>query len=195
MNLDNKVKTFEGKKILVVDIETSGLLNMIKSKDDLHIMSVGWKTSRGEWKVKSTDKERDIKKIFEDEDNIIVGHNFIGYDIRALEIMFPNIEYKAQIIDTLPLSQYLFNDRPKHGLESWGVDVGFEKVEIASEEWENLSKEKAIEYLSTVSKERGQVEISQFDAMPDYDSQYHVFRDEENSDETYKYTIEKKIVW
>ena len=145
MNLDNKVTTFEGKKILIVDIETSGLLNVIKSKDDLHIMSVGWKTPRGEWKVKSTDDEKDIKKIFEDENNIIVGHNFIGYDIRALEKMFPDIEYKAQIIDTLPLSQYLFNDRPKHGLESWGVDVGFEKVEISSEEWVNLSKEKAIE--------------------------------------------------
>ena len=145
MNLDNKVTTFEDKKILIVDIETSGLLNVIKSKDDLHIMSVGWKTPRGEWKVKSTDDEKDIKKIFEDENNIIVGHNFIGYDIRALEKMFPDIEYKAQIIDTLPLSQYLFNDRPKHGLESWGVDVGFEKVEISSEEWVNLSKEKAIE--------------------------------------------------
>ena len=57
------------------------------------------------------------------------------------------------------------------------------------------SEEKAIEYLSTVSKKRGQVEISQFDAMLEYDYQYHVFRDEENSDETYKYTIEKKIVW
>ena len=145
MNLDNKVTTFEDKKILIVDIETSGLLNVVKSKDDLHIMSVGWKTPRGEWKVKSTDDEKDIKKIFEDENNIIVGHNFIGYDIRALEKMFPDIEYKAQIIDTLPLSQYLFNDRPKHGLESWGVDVGFEKVEISSEEWVNLSKEKAIE--------------------------------------------------
>lgn len=57
------------------------------------------------------------------------------------------------------------------------------------------SKEKAIEYLSTVSKKREQVEISQFDAMPEYDSQYHLFRDEENSDETYKYTIEKEKVW
>ena len=57
------------------------------------------------------------------------------------------------------------------------------------------SKEKAIEYLSTVSKRRGQVEISQFDAMPEYDFQYHLFRDEENSDEIYKYTIEKEKVW
>ena len=57
------------------------------------------------------------------------------------------------------------------------------------------SREKAIEYLSTVSKKRGQVEISQFDAMPEYDYQYHLFRDEENSDETYIYTIEKEKVW
>ena len=57
------------------------------------------------------------------------------------------------------------------------------------------SEEKAIEYLSTVPKKRGQVEISQFDAMPEYDYQYHLFRDEENSDEIYKYTIEKEKVW
>ena len=57
------------------------------------------------------------------------------------------------------------------------------------------SKEKAIEYLSTVSKEQEQVEISQFDAMPEYDFQYHLFRDKENSGETYKYTIEKTKVW
>lgn len=57
------------------------------------------------------------------------------------------------------------------------------------------SKEKAIEYLSMVSKEQEQVEISQFDAMPEYDFQYHLFRDKENSGETYKYTIEKTKVW
>ena len=57
------------------------------------------------------------------------------------------------------------------------------------------SEEKAIEYLFTVSKKQGQVEISQFNAMPEYDFQYHLFRDEENSDETYKYTIEKEKVW
>ena len=53
----------------------------------------------------------------------------------------------------------------------------------------------AIEYLFTVSKKQGQVEISQFNAMPEYDFQYHIFRDKENSGETYKYTIEKEKVW
>jgi len=130
-----KVSSLKDKKLLVIDIETTGLLPVIKSKDDLHIMSVGWKTSSGEWKVKSTDKEEDIKKIFENENNVIIGHNFLGYDIRALKIMFPNIDFKAPIIDTLPLSQYLFNDRPKHGLESWGYDLGVLKVEFNSVDW------------------------------------------------------------
>lgn len=143
--MSGKVKTLQGKKLLVVDLETTGLLPQIKSDKDLHIMSVGWKDSKGEWKVKSTDKGSDIKKIFEDENNIIIGHNFIGYDIRALKIMFPNIDYKAQIIDTLPLSQYLYNDRQKHGLESWGYDLGVLKVQIKSDEWVELTKEKAIE--------------------------------------------------
>lgn len=143
MNLDS-LRSLRGK-ILVIDIETTGLLDIVKDKSDLHILSVGWKGKDGKWKIASTDKEEDIKKIFEDENNIIVGHNFIGYDIRVLRKIFPEIDFKAPIIDTLPLSQYLYNDRVKHGLESWGEDIGFEKVEVGSDEWENLSKEKAIE--------------------------------------------------
>lgn len=143
MNLDS-LRSLRGK-VLVIDIETTGLLDIVKDKSDLHILSVGWKGKEGKWKIASTDKEEDIKKIFEDENNIIVGHNFIGYDIRVLRKIFPEIDFKAPIIDTLPLSQYLYNDRVKHGLESWGEDIGFEKVEVGSDEWENLSKEKAIE--------------------------------------------------
>ncbi len=127
----------------VVDIETRGLLDKLKSKDDLHVMSVGWK-SNNKWNIKSTNKEEDIAKIFENPSNTVVGHFFLGYDLPALRIMFPNINFKAKIIDSLALSHYLANDRLKHGLEDYGIEFGYEKVKISEEEWENLTYDKAV---------------------------------------------------
>lgn len=129
---------------LVIDIETRGLLDKLKSKDDFHVMSVGWK-SEGKWNIKSTNREEDIAKIFENPDNTVVGHFFLAYDLPALKIMFPNINFKAKIIDSLALSHYLANDRLKHGLEDYGIEFGYEKVKISEEEWENLTYEKAEE--------------------------------------------------
>ena len=47
--------------VLVIDIETKGLLDKLKSKGDLHVMSVGWK-SNGKWNIKSTNKEEDYEE-------------------------------------------------------------------------------------------------------------------------------------
>ena len=135
---------FDLDNALIVDIETRGLLDRLKSKDDLHVMSVAWK-SDGVWRIKSTNKEEDIAKVFENPNNTIVGHFFLGYDLPALKIMFPNINFQAKIIDSLSLSHYLFNDRLKHGLEEWGIEFGYEKVKISEEEWENLTYDKAVE--------------------------------------------------
>lgn len=128
----------------IVDIEAKGLLPELKSSEDLHVMSVGWK-SDGRWVFKSTNKEEDIKKVFENPNNTIVGHFFIGYDLPALKIMFPKINFQAKIICSLALCHYLYNDRLKQGLGEWGVEFGFEKVKISEDEWSNLSYEKAVE--------------------------------------------------
>lgn len=122
---------------LVIDIETRGLLDKLKSKEDLHVMSVGWK-SNGKWNIKSTNKEEDIAKVFENPDNTVVGHFFLAYDLPALKIMFPNINFKAKIIDSLALSHYLSNDRLKHGLEDYGIEFGYEKIKIDESQWEGL---------------------------------------------------------
>lgn len=135
---------FDLDRVFIVDIETRGLLDVIKSSEDLHIMSVGWKVGN-KWQFKSTKSEEDIRKVFENPNNTIVGHFFLGYDLPCLKIMFPNINFQAKIIDSLPLSHYLFNDRLKHGLEDWGLEFGFEKVKISEDEWANLTYEKAEE--------------------------------------------------
>jgi hypothetical protein len=135
---------FDLDNVIICDIETRGLLDVLESQDDLHVLSVAWKTVKG-WKIKSTKREEDIKKIFENPANTIAGHFFLGYDLPALKIMFPNINFQAKIIDTLSLSHYLYNERLKHGLEDWGVELGYEKVKISPEEWATLTYEKAAE--------------------------------------------------
>jgi DNA polymerase I-like protein with 3'-5' exonuclease and polymerase domains len=130
MNLDNT---------LIVDIECDGLLDTLTK---LHVMSVGYK-SKENWKIKSTRNEEDIAKIFSNSDNTVVGHYFLGFDILAIKKLYPNIEIKATIIDTLSLSWYLYNERPSHGLESWGETLGFSKIEVQAGEWtgEGMTKE------------------------------------------------------
>lgn len=127
MDLDN---------VYVCDLECDGLLDVLTK---LHVLSIGWRDKSGKWNIKSTTNEEDIKKVFENPNNIIVGHYFIGFDIRALKKLYPNIQFNAFIIDTLPLSWYLYNQRSSHGLDSWGSDVGIEKPPI--EDWEGLSFE------------------------------------------------------
>ena len=126
--------------VYITDIETTGLLDVIKDKSDFHVLSVAWKVE-GRWKIKSTNKEEDIKKLFENPHNTIVGHFFLGYDLPALKIMFPDINFQAKIIDSLSLSHYLYNERLKHGLEEWGIEFGYEKVKISAEEWIGIGKE------------------------------------------------------
>jgi DNA polymerase I-like protein with 3'-5' exonuclease and polymerase domains len=119
------------KNTLIVDIECDGLLDTLTK---LHVLSVGYK-SNGAWHLKSTTEEQDIAKIFSNPNNTVVGHYFLGYDILAIQKLYPQIEIKATIIDTLSLSWYLYNERPTHGLGSWGETLGFAKVKVEDEEW------------------------------------------------------------
>lgn len=124
-------------KVYVFDIETVGLLDKINSFKDLHVMSLSFKDKDNKWQIKSTRDIEDIKKVMCNPNNVLVCHNAINYDVPALEKM--GIEVKANIIDTLPLSYYLYSELDKHGLASWGEFFGVAKPEI--EDWENLTYE------------------------------------------------------
>lgn len=133
MNLDN---------VMVADIETKGLLHEISEPSDFHVLSVGYKDSKNKWSIKSTNKEEDVRKVFENPNNVIVGHYFIPYDAPALEKMF-GFKIKATIIDSIGISWYLYNKRKKHGLEEWGEEIGIEKLKVDPSEWKTISYEKA----------------------------------------------------
>ena len=121
--------------LYVIDIETDGLRST-----KIHVMSVGWKDVKGEWQIKSTPDYAIMKKIMSDPENTVVGHFFKMFDAVELERVL-GFKVKARIIDTLPLSWYIFPNRRNgtHGLEAFGKDYGINKPKI--DDWENLTYE------------------------------------------------------
>lgn len=128
MNLEN---------ILVADIETDNLLDKLTK---MHVCSVGWKDSEGNWQIKSTPNPADVKKVFCNPDNLIVMHNGRRFDKPALEKIF-GFNVTATIIDSLSLAWWLFPTRSKEGkkfgLEYFGEDYGVKKPKV--DDWENLT--------------------------------------------------------
>lgn len=121
--------------VYVIDIEADGLLDTVSK---IHVMSVGYQDENGAWQIISTPDYEKMKSVMEDENNVIVGHNYKNYDAIALEKVL-GIETKAVIIDTLSLSWALYPWERVHGLEFWGNKFGVPKPEI--DDWENLSYE------------------------------------------------------
>lgn len=71
----------------------------------------------------------------------LVGHNIIIFDVPILERLL-KIKVRANLIDTLSISWYLEPDRPRHGLESYGVDFGVPKPVVT--DWEGLTQEEYV---------------------------------------------------
>jgi len=69
----------------------------------------------------------------------LIGHNIIRFDIPVLERILGIDLSSKEVVDTLGLSWYLYNDRTKHGLEEWGTEFGVPKPKIT--DWNNLSIE------------------------------------------------------
>lgn len=118
-------------KLCVFDIEANGL-----NPTKIHCLTASI-FSQGEWRLKSTTDYDEMRKFLLGTD-ILVGHNIYRWDIPVLERLL-DIEIKAEIVDTLALSWYLYPDLPKHGLEDWGEVLGTPKPPI--EDWENLPVE------------------------------------------------------
>lgn len=115
---------------IILDVETDGLLDSVSKIHCLSYQKVGEDT------IYSLTNYEDIKRLIQTENLTIIGHNIIRYDIPVLEKIL-NIKINAKLIDTLALSWYLYPMRDKHGLESWGDDLGVQKPYI--EDWENQS--------------------------------------------------------
>lgn len=128
--------------VYIVDIEATGLL---EDNPSIHILSCRFLGSSG-WTTMSTTNLDDMRRIFEEPDNIVVGHFFKSYDINVLKLNIPDMEVNCEIIDTLPLSQYLFENMMSHGLEAFGKIYGTLKTEVSKDQWQGLTTEQ-LEYM------------------------------------------------
>jgi len=94
-------------------------------------------------------KMDEIDEMFGNPDNILVMHNGVSYDGPAVTKVLGTV-VKAEIIDTLFLSWYLYPKMVKHGLATWGELFGVPKPPI--DDWENLSLEEYIHRCEEDSK-------------------------------------------
>lgn len=118
----------------VFDIETNGLLDDVSR---IHCMSYEV-YERGVLVRSGTITENTHIIEFMGQQEILVGHNIIRYDIPVL-VKLLGIEITSRLIDSLSLSWYLYPNKLKHGLEQWGEELGVPKPPI--EDWNNLSIE------------------------------------------------------
>jgi hypothetical protein len=114
----------------VFDIETDGLLDDMTK---IHVLSYTY-DGKDIWRCGDYDEMRE----FFEEQEVLIGHNIIRFDIPAVEKIL-GIKIKARLIDTLALSWYLNHQRIKHGLEGYGEDYGVPKPVI--KDWNSLTYE------------------------------------------------------
>jgi len=113
----------------VFDIEANGLL---KECDQMWCL-VTYNMDTEEV-VHYLEGDTSWQKVF-DEAKIVAGHNICGYDLPVLEKLFNyKLPKTCKIRDTLLFSQILNYKRfasGRHGLETWGVNLGFHKHEFS----------------------------------------------------------------
>ena len=130
-------------KQAIFDIETNGLL---KDLTTIHCIAIqdGKQSDRRVKSLKSyrPDQIEEALEVLENADEII-GHNIIGFDIPAIQKLYPQWKPKGKIIDTLVLSRLIKADLMSddatcavhpdgftrslwgsHSLKAWGLRMG-----------------------------------------------------------------------
>jgi len=110
----------------VIDMESDALLDKVTL---MHV--IGWYNIDTEKSGVITDYPKMLRFLRQD-DLTLICHNIIRFDVPVFEKIL-NINVNARLIDTLALSWYLQPLRPKHGLESYGEELGIKKPEV--EDW------------------------------------------------------------
>ncbi len=115
----------------IFDIEADGLLDTITKIHCLSYVEVGTDNKQTLYTAKGMQD-------FFSQGYTYIGHYIIGYDLKALKMIY-GIPKPKNVIDTLGLSWYLQPERSEYGLESYGEDYGVPKPPI--NDWQNLSIE------------------------------------------------------
>lgn len=130
----------------IFDAETDGLLRQLTK---FHCLAIEKYETGEKWffDERSGNLEEGIHML-QDAD-VLVGHNILGFDLKAIEKVYPWFETDAKIRDTIILSRLLWADRDKldikliasgilegkhmgkHGLASWGQRLGYPKGDFS----------------------------------------------------------------
>lgn len=114
-------KTWNPSKVVVSDIEGDNLLyDITRFHCGVHINPF----TLEEYIYGPTGGDPYLKDLSEQE--VVVGHNFKGFDLLALHKLF-GYEYNGFCFDTLVLSRLLDPEKKSHSLESWGKRFKFLK--------------------------------------------------------------------
>lgn len=121
----------------VFDIETDGLLDDLTK---LHCLVIRDLDTGSPLSLHSGDFDLGLRLL--EEADLIVGHNVIGFDIPAIQKLYPNWKPKGVVRDTMILTRLLWADIKesdfklkeqgrlpgnligRHSLESWGYRLG-----------------------------------------------------------------------
>lgn len=141
---------------LIFDIESNGLLDELTKIHCIGVKDID--TGKASWYT--PDNVTEGINFLEKADEI-VGHNIVGFDIPAIQKLYPNFKPK-KAIDTLVLGRLAFPNlkdkdfvqRPldldiklygRHTLKAWGQRLGNNKAEYSGG-WQNYSDE-MLEYM------------------------------------------------
>lgn len=114
-------------KLIVLDSEGD---NLAHHTTKLHNLCT---TQDGENFFFTTDYEKMKEELLSAD--LLVCHNIHLHDRPAFKkVLGIDIPWE-KCIDTLAISWALYADRQKHGLSSWGTDVGVEKVKVSDDQW------------------------------------------------------------
>jgi DNA polymerase I len=114
---------------IVIDIEANGLFNPTK------IWVVVCKDiDTGEYKIfrNITDDARNLSDCLDylRGCDLIIGHNYLGYDAIHLERLTGHPIVVGKILDTLIVSKVVDYPRSGHSIEDYGIEFGFEKIKF-----------------------------------------------------------------
>ena len=110
-------------RFIVLDSESDGLAYECTK---LHVMS--WTEDGKEYQ--STNSYDEMRKVLTQEGVTYVAHNAIMHDMVVFHRILGIPMNYSKWADTLALSWYLFPKRTKHGLDSWGTDLGVMKPKV-----------------------------------------------------------------
>ena len=132
----------------MLDIEANGLLDDSDKKGPAatKIWVMGYWHPNFAADVKTTTDYEEMKTIIDNVDYVFCHNGILYDDLLCQKIL--GFSFVDKIIDTLGLSWYLHPKRQKHGLESWGNDLGIHKPEVT--DW---SEQKIEVYLNRVQED------------------------------------------